>query len=134
MADDRRPWVRATHQSQVWAEARSRFGLRSWGMAKSALGGRSWLAGNLARMARVLGRSCPMELPQNGTRAGGLGSRNAPIGRASSPWTWRTAQGWAGLPVSLATRAHRLGNDFAGGCRGAWRQALAGSEGLSFMR
>src|SRR5260370_41061712 len=60
-------------------------------------------------MARVLGRAAQRSCRQNGTRAWGLGSRCAPIGRSNRSWAWRTAQGRAELPVSLATRAQWAG-------------------------
>jgi hypothetical protein len=95
-----------------------------------------WMAGSLARMARVLGRSCPMELAGRTEQDQGLGAwiqerTDRPLVPSVDVADGSRAGWTSGIPRDTCSRA---GNDSAGGCRGAWRQALGGSEALSFIR
>ena len=85
-------------------------------------------------MARVLGLSCPKELPAE--RDQGLGAwiqerTDRPLEPSVDVWDGSRVGWTSGISRDTCSQA---GNDSAGGCRGAWRQALDGSEGLSFMR
>ena len=86
-------------------------------------------------MARVLGQSPSGELPAE--RDQGLGTwlqqrTDRPLEHARG----RDGLLEGGLDFRYPSRllAHGPGNDSAGGRSRAWRQALGGSEGLSFMR
>jgi hypothetical protein len=87
-------------------------------------------------MARVLGRSCPMELAGRTEQDQGLGAwiqerTDRPLVPSVDVADGSRAGWTSGIPRDTCSRA---GNDSAGGCRGAWRQALGGSEALSFIR
>ena len=84
-------------------------------------------------MARVLGLSCPKELPAE--RDQGLGAWiheriNRPLEPSVDVADGSRVDWTSGISRDEGTRAGNGG----GGFRAAWRQALGGSEGLSFMR
>jgi len=86
-------------------------------------------------MAECSGKAPDVELPaerDQGLRAWIRERTHRPLEHPCGPGCSRV--GWTS-GTTRDTEAHGPGNDSAGGnLRRAWRQALGGSEGLSFMR
>ena len=94
--------------------------------------GASWFVHSHARMARMLGQSSLLSCRRFGTRAWGLGSVNAAMGRSSG--SRQAAGGWAGHPLPVATLRSTGREQLHRRLWRCLRQALGGSVGLSFMR